>query len=171
MLNNSGENGHPCLVPNLRGTAFSFSPLKIKSAVGLSYMTFTMLSYLPSMSIFWRVLIINCCWILSKAFYSSIEIQFSSVTQLCPSLCDPMDRSTQASQSNNNPWSPPKLMSIELVMSSNHLILYCSLLLLPSIFPKSGSFQMSQLFASGGQSIEFQLQHQSFQWTPRTDLL
>ena len=35
----------------------------------------------------------------------------------------------------------------------------------------SGSFPMSQLFASGGQSIRVQLQHQSFQWTPRTDLL
>ena len=41
----------------------------------------------------------------------------------------------------------------------------------PQSFPASGSFQMSQLFASGGQSMEFQLQHQSFQWTPRTDLL
>ena len=41
----------------------------------------------------------------------------------------------------------------------------------PQSFPISGSSQMSQLFASGGQSIGFQLQHQSFQWTPRTDLL
>ena len=47
----------------------------------------------------------------------------------------------------------PKLMFIELVMPSNHLILCCPLLLLPSIFPRLGSFQMSQLFASGGQSI------------------
>ena len=31
-------------------------------------------------------------------------------------------------------------------------------------FPASGSFQMNQFFASGGQSLEFQLQHQSFQW-------
>ena len=38
-------------------------------------------------------------------------------------------------------------------------------------FPASGSFQMSQLFTSGGQVLEFQLQHQSFQWTPRPDLL
>ena len=38
-------------------------------------------------------------------------------------------------------------------------------------FPASGSFQMSQLFASGVKVLEFQLQHQSFQWTPRTDLL
>ena len=46
-----------------------------------------------------------------------------------------------------------KLMSIELVMPSNHLILCHHFLLLPSIFPTSGSFLTSQLFASGGQSI------------------
>ena len=38
-------------------------------------------------------------------------------------------------------------------------------------FPTSGSFPVNQLFTSGGQVLEFQLQHQSFQWTPRTDLL
>ena len=43
MLNNSGESGHPCLVPDLRGNAFSFSPLRIMFAVGLSYMAFIML--------------------------------------------------------------------------------------------------------------------------------
>ena len=43
MLNNSGESEHPCLVPDLRGTTFSFSPLRIMFAVGLSYMAFTML--------------------------------------------------------------------------------------------------------------------------------
>ena len=43
MLNNSDENGHPSLVSNLRGNAFSFSPLRIMFAVGLSYMAFTML--------------------------------------------------------------------------------------------------------------------------------
>ena len=36
----------------------------------------------------------------------------------------------------------------------------------PQSFPTSGSFPMSQLFVSGGQILEFQLQHQSFQWTP-----
>jgi len=46
-----------------------------------------------------------------------------------------------------------KLMSVELVMPSNHLILCCPLLFLPSIFPASGSFLMSQFFALGGQSI------------------
>ena len=43
VLNNSGESGHPCLVPDLRGNAFSFSPLRMMFAVGLSYMAFMML--------------------------------------------------------------------------------------------------------------------------------
>ena len=73
MLNNSGESGHPCLGPDLRGNAFTFSPLRM-FAVGFSYMAFTMLSWIHSMPICWRVLITNECWILSKAFYASIEI-------------------------------------------------------------------------------------------------
>ena len=42
-LNNSGESGHPCLVPDLRGNAFSFSPLRMMFAVALPSMAFTML--------------------------------------------------------------------------------------------------------------------------------
>ena len=56
MLNNSGESGHSCLVPDFRGNALNFSPLKIMFAVGLSYMAFIMLRYVPSMPVFWRVL-------------------------------------------------------------------------------------------------------------------
>ena len=41
----------------------------------------------------------------------------------------------------------------------------------PQSFPASGSFQMSQLFVLGAKVLEFRLQRQSFQWTPRTDLL
>ena len=58
----------------------------------------------------------------------------------------------QASLSITIPPSLLKLMSIESVMLSNHLILCCPLLL-PSIFPASGSFPMSQFFPSCGQSI------------------
>ena len=61
MVNNSGESGHPCLVPDLRGNAFSFLPLRIMFTVGLSYMAFIMLSYVPSTPTFWRVFIINEC--------------------------------------------------------------------------------------------------------------
>ena len=41
ILNNSGESGHPCLVPDLKGNTFSFSPLRIIFAVGLSSMAFS----------------------------------------------------------------------------------------------------------------------------------
>ena len=47
MLNKSGKSGHPCLIPDLRGNAFSFSPLSMMLAVSLSYMAFIMLRYVP----------------------------------------------------------------------------------------------------------------------------
>ena len=47
MLNNSGESGQPCLVPDLRGNGFSFPPLRIMLAVSLSHMAFIMLSKFP----------------------------------------------------------------------------------------------------------------------------
>ena len=55
MLNSSGESGHPCLVPDFKGNAFSFSPLRIMLAVGLSYIAFIMLRYVPSIPALWRV--------------------------------------------------------------------------------------------------------------------
>ena len=65
---------------------------------------------------------------------SKIYVQFSSVTQFCLTLCNPMDCST--------PGFPvlhhlPELAqtSIESVMPYNHLFLFCSLILLPSVFP------------------------------------
>ena len=64
-----------------------------------------------------------------------LVVQFSSVAQSRPTLCNPMDCSMPASLSVTNSWSLLKLMSIESVMSSNHLILCRPLLLLPSIFP------------------------------------
>ena len=48
MSNTIGESGHPCLVPGFRRNAFSFSPLRIIFAVGLSYIAFIMLRYVPS---------------------------------------------------------------------------------------------------------------------------
>ena len=62
-----------------------------------------------------------------------LKAQFSSVSQSCLTLCDPMNRSTSLSSTNSQ--SSLKLMSIELVMPSSHLILCCPLLLLPPIPP------------------------------------
>ena len=65
-----------------------------------------------------------------------------------------MDCSTpQASLSITISWSLLKLLSVESVMPSNHLVLCCLLLLLPSVFPSIRVFPVSQFFASGGQSI------------------
>ena len=61
--------------------------------------------------------------------------QFSSVAQSCPTLCDPMVAACQTSLSIISSWYLLKLISIDLVMPSNHLILCHPLLLLPSIFP------------------------------------
>ena len=64
-----------------------------------------------------------------------IIIQFSSVTQSCLTLCDPWTAVRQTSLSFTIFQSLLKLMSIESVMPSNHLILCHPLLFLPSIFP------------------------------------
>ena len=63
------------------------------------------------------------------------SVQFSPVPQSYPTLCDPTNHSTPGLLSITNSRSPPKLMSIDLVMPSNHLILCHPLLLLPPIFP------------------------------------
>ena len=63
MLNSSGENGHPYLVPDFRGNAFNFSPSRITLAVGLSYIAFIMLSYGPSIPV-------------SGGFLSQMDIEF-----------------------------------------------------------------------------------------------
>ena len=85
------------------------------------------------------------CW--------KLLIQFSSVQLLsCVLLfATPWITACQASLSITNFRSSLKLMSIESVMPSSHLIL-CRPLLFPQSLPASGSFPMSQLFAWGGQS-------------------
>ena len=81
------------------------------------------------------------------------SVQFSSVAQLCPTLCDPMNRSTPGppvhhqlleSTQTNVHW-----VSVAIQPSSS-VIPFSSC---PQSFPASGSFQMNQLFATGGQSI------------------
>ena len=74
-----------------------------------------------------------------------------SVIKLCPTLCDPWTAARQASLSFTISQSLYKLMSIESVMPSNHIILRLPLLLLPQSFPPSGSFPVSRFFTSGHQ--------------------
>ena len=85
---------------------------------------------------------------------TGVGSHISSIKFSCIRLfVTPRTAAHQASLSITNSQSPPKLISIESVMPSNHFIPCCPLLLLPSIFPNIRSFQMSQLFTSVGQNI------------------
>ena len=100
------------------------------------------------------------------------EFCCSVAAQSCLILCDPMNCSTPGFPAFIISQSLLKLMSTELVMPSNHLILCRPLLLLPSIFP---SIRVFFKWVSSLQQVvkvlELQLQHQSFQWTFRVDFL
>ena len=82
-------------------------------------------------------------WIHLKCYFiscigkssSSVNVQFSSVTQSCPNSATPWIAAHQASLSITNSQSLPKLMSLKSVMPYNHLIICPPLLPLPSIFP------------------------------------
>ena len=109
-------------------------------------------------SLIGRIIIVKM-FILPEAIYRfsviSVKIQmeffivicFYSVTKLCLTLCDSMDYSMSDFLSFTISWSLLKLMSVQSMMISNSVILYCPLLL-PLIFP----FLASRLFTSGSQS-------------------
>ena len=86
-------------------------------------------------------------------FLSSHAIRSDQSLSRVRLFATPWITTRQASLSITSSQSSLKLMSIESVMPSNHLILCYPLLLLPSIFPSIGSFSVSQFFTSGGQSI------------------
>ena len=109
-------------------------------------------------SLIWKLtLVYLMASVMKKNFpyFTNHSKPFSSVQPLSHVWLFATQRTAarQASLSITNSRSLPKLTSIKSVMPSNHVILCLPLLLLPSIFPASGSFPMSQLFTSGGQSI------------------
>ena len=81
------------------------------------------------------------------------DIQFCSVTQSCPTLCDLMDCNTSGFPVHHQLPEPTQTHVHSIMMPSTQLILCHPLLLPPSIFPSMRAFQMSRFFASGGQSI------------------
>ena len=104
----------------------------------------------------------NALWCFSASINLS-SFQLLSHVQL---FVTTWTAACQASMSITNSWSPPKHMSIESVMRSSVRFSSC-----PQSFPASGSFPMSQFFASGAKVLELWFQHQSFQRKPRTNLL
>jgi len=122
------------------------------------------------------------CWILfAKILLRNFEFTFISDIGLLSSV--QFSRSVVSdslrpheSQHARPPCPSPTrgvhpIMCFESVMPSGLLILCHPLLLLPPIPPSLRVFSMSQFFTWGSQRLEFQLQHQSFQWTPSNGLL
>ena len=97
--------------------------------------------------------------------------QIRSVAQSCLTLCDPMDRSMPGLPVHHQLLTLLKLMSIESLMPSNHLMLCHPLLLLLPIPPSISLFQWVNSSHEVAKVLEFQLQHQSFQLIFRTDFL
>ena len=100
------------------------------------------------------------------------SVQFSSVAQLCPPLCDPMDYSTPGHPVNHQlpEFTQTHVLWVGDAIQPSH----------PLLSPSAPTFDLSQhqgLFKwvsslhKVAKVLEFQLQHQCSQWTPRTDLL
>ena len=104
-------------------------------------------------------------------FLIEVSVQFSLVTQSCPTLCDPMNRSM--------PGLPVQHQLLEPTQTHVHWVgdaiqpshPLSSPSPLPSIFPASGSFPMCHLFISGGQSIGVSASTSVPSMNTRTDLL
>ena len=110
--------------------------------------------------------------LLDKSWLCISRVQFSSVPQSCPTLCDSMNRST--------PGLPVHHQLLEFTQTHAHRVgdaIQPSYLLsspsppAPNLSQHQGLFQWVSSSHEVAKILEFQLQHQSFQWTPRTDLL
>ena len=112
----------------------------------------------------------NVWWILYMRLKSWRITRFCLVATSCLTLCDPWTATCQASPSFTISWNLLKLMSIESVMPSNHLILCFSLRLLPSVFPSIRVF--SNVSSSHQGWLKYWRSNEySFQWIFRIDFL
>ena len=110
-------------------------------------------------------------YLLSFSYLPILGRKFCcSISQLCQTLCNPMDCSTPGFPILHFSHSLLKLISIGSVVSYNNLIFCCPLPPLPSVFKHQG-LPMSQLFVSGSQSIGVSALAQSSQWIFRVDFL
>ena len=122
-------------------------------------------------------------WLLIDLFWILIDIkrcmrilfitQFSSVQLLSHVrlFATPWIATRQVSLSITNSWSSPRLMCIESVMPSSHLILSSPSPPAPHPSQHHGLFQWVNSLHKVAKVLEFQPQHESLQWTPRTGLL
>ena len=145
-----------------------FHVLAIVNNVSVNTIYFNIHTYLLQIKVF----IVSRYIPRSGIARSYSSLQFSSVAQLCPTLCHPMNRST--------PGLPVHHQLLESTQTHVHRVDDAIQPSHPLLSPSSPALNLSQhqgLFQWVSSShqvakvLEFQLQHQSFQWTPRTDLL
>ena len=115
----------------------------------------------------WRAAVHGVTKSRKRLSTSVVVVQALSCVQL---FATPWTAARQVSLSFTNSWSLLKLMSVESVMPSNHLIL-CRLLLPPSVFPSIRVFSRVSSSHQVAKGLELQLQHQPLQWIFRTDFL
>ena len=137
--------------------------------IGMSFF----LGWWKCSEIWWRWWVHSSANILKPPIIHIKSVNFVVKSLSCiPLFVTPWTAARQAPLSITNSWSLFKLMSIEPVMPSNHLILCCFLLHLPSTFPSIRAFSNeSVLHHQMAKVLEFQLQHQSIQWIYRNDFL
>ena len=111
-------------------------------------------------------------WVITPSWLTGSDLQFSLVVQSCSTLCDPMNRST--------PGLPVHHRLPEITQTHAHRVgdavqpshpLSSPSPPTPNPSQHQGLFQWVNSSHEVVKVLEFQLQHQSFQWIPRTDLL
>ena len=141
-------------------SSFLLSSIRVVSSVYLSFLIFLL-----------EILILACAS-STLAFCTMYSVQFTSVTQSCPTLCNPMSHSTPGlpihhqlpeSTQTRVRWVSDAIQTFHPLSSPSP----------PGLNPSQhqGLFQWVNFSHEVAKVLEFQLQHQFFQWTPRTDLL
>ena len=114
----------------------------------------------------------NANWNINEISLHSFSVQFSSVAQSCPTLCDPMSRGMPGLSVHHKllEFTQTHAHQVGDAIQPSHPLSSPSP---PALNPSQhqGLFQWVNSSHEVAKLLEFQLQHQSFQWTPRTDLL
>ena len=114
----------------------------------------------------------NFFWRISILFWKWLSVQFSSVAQSSPTLCDPMNCSTPGLPVHHQlpEFTQTHVHRVSDAIQPSHPLSSPSPPA-PNSSQHQGLFQWVNLLHEVAKVLEFQLQNQSFQWTPRTDLL
>ena len=162
---------HPCLVPDFRGNAFNFSPLRIMFAVGLSLGFFLIMAFLTGV----RWYLSLWFWFTFPWWLGMLSMFFSSVQFSQSVMSDSLWPHGLQHARPRSPSPTPRVYPNSCPLShwchpaTSFYVIPFSFCL--QSFQASGSFPVSQFLHQVAKVLEFQLQPQYFQWIFRTDFL